>query len=148
MVGFMDADQSVEPKEMEKLFDVLKDCDAVIGSRWLKDSIISVKQPLKRRIASRAFNILVRIIFGLPFSDTQCGAKVFKAEAIKNTLGELQTKDFEFDVELLWKIRRKGYKIKEIPITWRHSEGSTFKLSYAPSIFYSLLKVRFGQAKK
>jgi len=144
-IGFIDADESVEPKELERLFDGLRDSDAVIGSRRLKGSKIPIRQPLQRRIASRAFNLFVRILFGLPFRDTQCGAKVFKEEVIESVLDELKTKGFEFDVELLWGIRKKGYLIKEIPITWRHSEGSTFKLSDAPSIFSSLLRLRFGR---
>lgn len=124
------------------MFDALSDADGVIASRRVKGSQILIKQSLKRRIASKSFNIIVRIIFGLHFKDTQCGAKVFRKEAIKDVLSELKTKGFEFDVELLWRLKKKGYKIIEFPITWKHSEGSTFGLSNAPKMFFSLLKVR------
>lgn len=124
------------------MFDALSDADGVIASRRVKGSQILIKQSLKRRIASKSFNIIVRIIFGLHFKDTQCGAKVFRKEAIKDVLSELKTKGFEFDVELLWRLKKKGYKIIEFPITWKHSEGSTFSLSNAPKMFFSLLKVR------
>ena len=141
-IGFVDADESVELGDVKRMFDALSDVDGVIASRRLKDSKILVKQPLKRRFVSRIFNILVRIIFRLPFCDTQCGAKVFKKEAIKDVLDELKTKGFEFDVELLWRLKKKGYKVVEFPITWKHSEGSSFSLSNAPKMFFSLLKVR------
>ena len=141
-IGFVDADESVEPDEVKKMFDLLSDYDGVIASRKLKESKILVKQPLKRQIASKAFNILIRIIFGLNFKDTQCGAKVFRKEAIKNVLAELNTKGFEFDVELLWRLKNKGYKVMEFPITWKHSDISCFSLSEAPKMFFSLLKVR------
>lgn len=141
-IGFIDADESVEPNDLRRMFDTLSDADGVIASRRLKDSNILVKQSLKRRIASKTFNIIVRAIFGLKFKDTQCGAKVFKKEAIKDVLSALKTKGFEFDVELLWRLKKKGYKIIEFPITWKHSEGSTFSLSNAPKMFFSLLKVR------
>jgi len=141
-IGFVDADGAVEPDDIKRMFDLLSQVDGVIASRRLKESKILVRQPLKRRIASKIFNILVRIIFGLNFKDTQCGAKVFRKEAIKNVSGELNTKGFEFDVELLWRLKKRGYKVIEFPITWKHSEGSGFSLSNAPKMFFSLLKVR------
>jgi len=141
-IGFVDADESVTPDDVKRMFDYLPDVDGVIASRRLKDSRILIKQPTKRRIASRVFNIIVRLIFGLNLKDTQCGAKVFRKEAIKDVLSELKTKGFEFDVELLWRLKKKGYKVVEFPITWRHSEGSSFSLSNAPKMFFSLLKVR------
>jgi len=141
-IGFVDADESVAPDDVEKMLDALLDNDGVIASRKLKTSIILVKQPLKRRLASKAFNMVVRAMFGLNFKDTQCGAKVFRKEAIKTVLPELKTAGFEFDVELLWRFKSKGYRVIEFPITWKHSEGSTFRLSHAPRMFFSLLKVR------
>jgi glycosyltransferase involved in cell wall biosynthesis len=144
IVGFIDADESIGIKDLENLFDALSNADVVIASRWLKSSKIIEKQPLRRRFASRVFNIFVRVIFNLPFKDTQCGAKVFKKEAIKDILNEINAKGFEFDVELLWRLKKRGYKIKEIPITWKHEEKSSFQLSYAPQMLLSLLKIRVG----
>lgn len=141
-VGFVDADESVEPDDVRMMFDALSNADGVIASRRLKDSRILVKQSLKRRVASKVFNILIRMMFDLDFRDTQCGAKVFKKEAIRNILDSLTTKGFEFDVELLWKLKNEGYEVIEFPVTWKHSEGSTFSLSNAPKMFLSLLKVR------
>lgn len=141
-IGFVDADESVEPDDLKKMLEALSSVDGVIASRRLKESKILVKQPLIRRIPSRIFNIIVRVIFSMDFKDTQCGAKLFKKKAIKDVLADLKTKDFEFDVELLWKLKKKGYNIVEYPITWKHSEGSSFSLSKAPKMFFSLLKVR------
>ena len=141
-IGFVDADESVEPDDVKKMFDLLSDYDGVIASRKLNGSKILVRPPLKRRIASRSFNGLIQIIFGLDFKDTQCGAKVFRKEAVKAILSELTTVGFEFDVELLWRLKNKGYNVMEFPITWKHSEGSSFSLSNAPKMFFPLLKVR------
>jgi glycosyltransferase involved in cell wall biosynthesis len=145
IIGFVDADESVAPGDVMKMINALSSNHGVIGSRWLKDSKILVKQPLKRRIASRILNLLVRIIFSLSFNDTQCGAKLFKKDAIKSVLPQMTATGFEFDIELLWKLKAMGYRVIEFPITWKHSEGSTFKLSYAPKMFVSLLKVRFAK---
>jgi hypothetical protein len=83
-------------------------------------------------------------MFGLNYKDTQCGAKLFKKQAINDVLPELNTHGFETDVELLWKLKTRGYSMIEYPITWRHSSGSTFRLSQAPGMFLSLVKVRLG----
>ncbi len=143
-IGFVDADESTSADEYNKMIDMLNDSriDGVIGSRKIEGSTILVKQPLKRRIASKAFNILVQLMFGLHFKDTQCGAKVFKKEAIASVIEELQSKGFEFDVELLWRLERKGYLIREAPIVWKHDPGSTFNLKQAPTMFMGLLRVR------
>lgn len=142
IIGFIDADESVVPEDIAAMINALGDCDGLIASRRLKESRIFVKQPLLRRLASKAFNILVRLMFGLNFKDTQCGAKVFKKKAIKDVLPLLKTSGFEYDVELLWRLKKKGYKVREFPITWSHSESSTFSLKNAPGMFFSLLKVR------
>ncbi|MFC2060350.1 dolichyl-phosphate beta-glucosyltransferase [Chloroflexota bacterium] len=148
IIGFVDADESTSPEDVARMLNAMTDKeDGVIASRKLKDSRILVKQPLLRRLASKAFNIMVRLMFGLKFRDTQCGAKVFRKEAIKTVLPQLKTGGFEFDIELLWKLKLRGYRIIEFPITWRHSEGSTFSLSHAPRMFCSLMRMRFSSQK-
>jgi len=144
-VCFVDADESVSTIDLKRMFLALNDADGVIASRRIAGSKILAEQPLMRRIASRAFNIFVRLLFNLPFKDTQCGAKIFKREALFNILDEIKTTGFEIDVELLWRMKNKGYIIKEYPITWKHTEGSKFKLSHSNGMFISLLKTRFNR---
>jgi glycosyltransferase involved in cell wall biosynthesis len=142
-IGFTDADESVSPKDFKGMFENLGENDGVIASRRLATSKILINQPFKRRLASKGFNMLVRTLFGLPFKDTQCGAKVFMRRAIYDIIDELETSGFEIDVEILWRLKNKGYKIVEYPITWSHSEGSKFKLSHSCAMFSSLIKIRF-----
>lgn len=141
-IGFVDADESVAPTDIRGILDVLQDVDGVIASRRLKESTILVKQPLKRRIPSKTFNLIVKCLFGLPFKDTQCGAKFFKRYPILDIIDDLETCGFETDVEILWRLQNKGYRIMEYPITWKHSEGSQLKLSNSWDMLISLLKVR------
>lgn len=140
--GFIDCDISIEPEDLMNLLPSLSNVDGVIGSRKLKDSVISVYQPSHRRIASSFFNTIVRGLFDLPFYDTQCGAKFFRTEIIHDVASDMKTHGFEFDVELLWRLKNKGYTILEIPVAWKHSEDSTFNLTYAFSMFFSLLRIR------
>jgi dolichol-phosphate mannosyltransferase len=144
-IGFADADDSVEPSDIKKLFDALDNSDGVIASRRLSASKITSQQPIIRRFSSRVFNIIVRALFDLTFKDTQCGVKVFRKEAIKDILDSLSTNGFEFDVELLWKLKNKGYRIVELPVVWKHAEGSTFRLTNAPVMLLSLLKIRLSK---
>ena len=141
-IGFADADDSVEPSDIKKLFDALDNSDGVIASRRLVGSKITSHQPIIRRFSSKAFNIIVRALFNLEYKDTQCGVKVFRREALKDVLGSLSATGFEFDVELLWKLKKRGYRTVEFPVTWKHAEGSTFRLANAPHMFVSLLKIR------
>ena len=142
-IGFVDADESVSPKDLKGMFETLGVVDGVIASRRLPTSKIIVKQPFRRRWASKGFNMLVRTLFGLPFKDTQCGAKVFIRRAICDIIGELETSGFEIDVEILWRLKNKGYRVAEYPITWSHSDGSKFKLSNSFAMISSLIKIRF-----
>jgi len=143
VIGFLDADESVAPTYIRGMIDALQNAEGVIASRRLKESRILIEQPLKRRVASKAFNLLIRCLFGLPFKDTQCGAKFFKRNAILDIINDLETSGFEIDVEILWRLKKKGYKIVEYPITWKHSEGSKFSLTQSKNMLVSLFKVRF-----
>lgn len=142
-IAFVDADVSVSPEDLEKIIKSLDEVDCAIGSRRMPGSIIGKNQPFKRRITSRGFNMLVNAIFDLNIRDTQCGAKAFRKEVIVSMLPKIRSRGFEFDVELLWHIKKKGFSIREVPIAWQHTENSHFTLRHAPSMFTNLLKIRF-----
>jgi dolichol-phosphate mannosyltransferase len=142
VVGFVDADESVSPSDFEKLIDTLKKTDCAIASRRVAGARISIHQPWKRRISSKAFNIIVNLMFNLGINDTQCGAKVLKKEVLDHVLPEFETKGFEFDVELLWRIKKAGFRILEVPVDWKHEGGSTFSLKYSFMMFLNLLRIR------
>ena len=86
--------------------------------------------------------MLFRSLFGLSFKDTQCGAKVFKKSAIDAVIGDMVSSGFEFDVELLWRLSRKGYTIREIPIKWTNMSDSRVTRSDAGGMLAGLLKLR------
>ncbi|NOZ60037.1 MAG: glycosyltransferase family 2 protein [Euryarchaeota archaeon] len=144
VVGFVDSDLSVPPEELRRLVGVLVEegWDCVIGSRRAPGAVVQIRQPLLRRLSSRGFNALVRLLFGLKFRDTQCGAKVFKREALEDVLPSITSRGYEFDVELLWKLSRRGCRIREVGIRWRHSGKSKFRLLYGPEMVLSLLRIR------
>ncbi|MEE9594019.1 MAG: dolichyl-phosphate beta-glucosyltransferase [Candidatus Hydrothermarchaeales archaeon] len=140
-LGFLDADESVEPEEYLKLIDTLKThgFDGAIGSRRAEGAVIISDRSFSRRIASKIFNILVRGITGLKFFDTQCGAKIFKKKTLGAVIDRMNSLGYEFDVELLLRLKRLGYKIAEVPVKWKHSGSSKFSLMHAPAMFVGLL---------
>jgi len=143
IIGFTDADGATPPTSYNKLIDAtIKDTDIAIGSRKIKGAKITTHQSKDRELASKAFNLLVNIIFKLNIKDTQCGAKVFKKEVIKKILPSLTTKGFETDVELIWRAKKENYRLKEIPITWEHKGGETFNFKYIPNMFINLIKLK------
>lgn len=146
ILSFTDADNATIAPELHKLLIAVdKGVDAAIGSRWLSDSFQAVRQPLARRIASRVFNKIVRLLFQFPYRDTQCGAKAFRREAIEKVRNEIHTTGWAFDVALLWRLRCHGYKIEEIPITWSDNSKSRLRMHRdAPSMLIELIKLRLG----
>lgn len=143
LVGYMDADGSTSIDQMVLLLSRLDHADGVIGSRWLPESVITVHQGISRKIQSRMFNLLIRILFGLSFKDTQCGAKVFKKEAIDAVLEKMTSSGFEFDVELLWRLNSAGYRIRECPITWTNMDESRLRGGEGLGMLTALLRLRW-----
>ncbi len=143
LVGFTDADNSTSPEAFNDLIRNINGYDGIIASRWIKGAIVEPKQPLKRRIASRMFNLLVRSLFGIMISDSQCGAKLFKKEAIHKIINNLGITRWAFDVDLLYQFKRNNLKIKEIPTIWKDSYDSTLNLTKASAeMFFALARLR------
>ena len=142
--GYMDADGSTSIKEMQVLRDQLAGADGVIGSRYLEGSRITTPQGFLRRLESRVFNLLIRVLFGISFHDTQCGAKVFRTDALHSVLPEIRSDGFELDVELVWRLEKEGYTVREYPITWNNMGDSRVRGQDAGSMLANLVKIRFG----
>ncbi len=144
LVGYFDADGSTSISEMQRLFSHLSSSDIAIGSRWVPGSTLRVRQGILRRMESRAFNLLIRILFNLTYNDTQCGAKVFKKSAIDTVLPQMTSRGFEFDVELLWQLQQAGYSVEEVPIIWQNKGDSRVQKRDMILMLKGLFVIRFG----
>jgi dolichol-phosphate mannosyltransferase len=144
LAGYMDADAAVDLGEMTKLFAKLDGADAAIGSRWVDGARIPVRQGVLRRIQSRTFNRLVRLLYSLPFRDTQCGAKAFRMSALSPVLPEIRSRGFEFDVELLWRLHRRSATIREVPVVWQERGGSRVRQTDWVAMLWRLISLRSG----
>ena len=131
LIGFVDADGATPPWAFDDLVKNIGDAGLIIASRRLPGSVISPRQPWKRRAVSRVFNYLVRKLFKLKITDTQCGAKLMSAAAWRAIVPHIGLTKWAFDVDMLFKTRRAGYPIKEIPTTWSDIEGSKLRIARA-----------------
>jgi dolichyl-phosphate beta-glucosyltransferase len=102
--------------------------DIACGSRAVRGAHVGRPPPWHRRILSRVFNVLVRLAGVHDFRDTQCGFKLFRAEAARAVFGRLRTRRFAFDVEMIALARDFGYRVVEVPVNWDYSGHSTVKV--------------------
>ena len=123
---FADADQSTPIEQLDQLLEPVKagTAELAIGSRAAAGAAVQNKS-LSRKILSGGLKSLVRTLYPIDVEDTQCGFKLFSAEAAK-TLFDLQLIDgFSFDLEILYLAHRCGYPVVEIPVDWIDAPGST-----------------------
>lgn len=127
-----DMDQSTPITELNKLFPFLNEAEAIIGSRGNKRNSSSII----RKFASFIFSTFRRALILHDIKDTQCGFKLFKSETIKNIFPKLDAikntsaKGWTvtaYDVELLYLIRKAGFKIKEVEVMWKNEDQSNSK---------------------
>ena len=122
---FSDADLSSPIAEAEKLFAAIDaGADIAIGSRWLRAELQKERQPIYRQLLGRIFNLLLRVVLGLHFKDTQCGFKAFRAKAASRVFPLQKIQRWGFDPEILFLARKMGFQTVEIPVAWAHSEGT------------------------
>jgi glycosyltransferase involved in cell wall biosynthesis len=143
---FSDADLSTPIEELEKLWSAVEKerAQAAIGSRDLDRSLVGVHQPLFREIGGRLFNLVIRLVTGLPFHDTQCGFKLFERAAAREIFRRQLVERFGFDVEVLFIAQRLGYRTLEVPVRWNDVAGTTVKMMGALAAFLDPLKVRWN----
>ena len=144
IVGFVDADEAVPAQQaiaMAKFLRRNEKLCGVIASRSIAKE--GLRRPtLVRRVFSFAFNVLARIVLGLRYYDTQCGAKFFRSEFAAKEL-PFRTWGFCIDVEMLYRLQKYG-QIVEYPVDWSSKEGSKFSLVFVPQMFFELLKIRLS----
>lgn len=117
MVVFMDSDAEIDPRQVVRYVEALKDADVVVASKWHPQS--KVDTPLLRRVLSHGFNVLVKLLVGLRLSDTQTGLKAIRRSVFLNVFPRLTVKRYAFDVEMLVLANLLGLKVVELPINIR-----------------------------
>lgn len=140
-LAFVDADGATPAADLFRLFENARGSDAGIAVRDMST------RPFGRRLPSLLFNLWARLLFRLPFADTQCGAKVFGRHLIGSVLPQMRIDGMAFDVELLARARSLGAKVHEEPVAWSDRSGSGVRiLRTGARMFMDLLRLRLGVA--
>jgi glycosyltransferase involved in cell wall biosynthesis len=143
LIGYVDADGATPPHAFHELVEHIGGVDCVIGSRWLPGAVLHVEQSGQRRFASRAFHLIVQMLFWMNIRDTQCGAKVMRREAVDRVHSSLRIADMAFDINLLYSLKRAGHRILEIPTEWTDKIGSKVTLGHTSLVmFLSVVRIR------
>jgi dolichyl-phosphate beta-glucosyltransferase len=150
IVLFSDADLSSPIEESQKILDPIRRgvLDLTIGSRALDRSLIGVRQSWLREQSGKVFNAFVRILLGLPYSDTQCGFKAFRRSPMIPVFQRQRIFGFGFDPEMLYLASLRHLRIGEIPVRWNHVAGSKVHfLSDALAMFFDLIEIRWNHLR-
>jgi glycosyltransferase involved in cell wall biosynthesis len=115
---YMDLDLATDLRHLKSLVEAVESegYEFATGSRMLSES--NVERSGTRNIASKTYNFMVRTLLGSKVRDHQCGFKAFRQEPLLQLLDEVGATHWFWDTEILVRAYRRGYKIKEIPVSW------------------------------
>jgi dolichol-phosphate mannosyltransferase len=125
----MDADFSHDPATIPNFLEAIKDCDVVLGSRYLR-GVTVVNWPLSRLILSYSANLYTRVVTGLPVHDATGGFKCFRRRALEGIdLDGVGSDGYSFQIEMSFKCWKKGLRIREIPIVFVDRRAGVSKMN-------------------
>jgi len=126
-VAFLDADLDLSPEQIEDFISVMDEAGADVGVGSKRHSGSLVDYPWARKVLSRTYSFLVRLMFGLSVRDTQTGLKVYRREVLCDAFPLMRCERFAFDLELLALASQHGYQLIEIPVKLRFSREKSFR---------------------
>jgi dolichol-phosphate mannosyltransferase len=127
----MDADGSHAPEELPALLDALAEADVALGSRWVPGGRV-VNWPLHRLVLSRGANVYTRMMLGMGIRDATGGFRAYRMPVLRKLdLESVASQGYCFQVDLVWRSLRNGFRVVEIPITFAERERGASKMSSA-----------------
>jgi glycosyltransferase involved in cell wall biosynthesis len=124
-VVFLDGDLDLPPEQVPALvghFTALG-ADVIVGAK--QRAMEPGRYPPLRRLLSKVFSTVIKLLFRLPVHETQTGLKVFRREPLDRFLPTLTVKRYTFDLELLVRLHRAGYTIREAPVELAEGASSS-----------------------
>ena len=142
----MDADFSHDPGYIKDFLVAIQDADLVIGSRYI-NGVNVVNWPMSRLLLSYFANMYARWITGIPVQDATGGFKCFRADALRKlNLDGIGAGGYGFQIEVNYKLWKKGCRIREIPIIFKDRTLGASKMSggIIREALFLLIKLRLG----
>lgn len=142
---FMDADNSTSIDHFDLMLPMFEGgSDVVIGSRRAPGAIIAVHQSWIRENLGKVFNLIVQLINGAPFKDTQTGFKAFTAKACELIFPLQTVTRWAFDLEIILIALRAGLKIEEAPVTWINDSQTRVTFAGMLGMLRDIVKIRIN----
>ena len=139
-VMFADSGSCVPYEDTLRGLELIKKgtCEIAHGSRKMPACHIETTQSLYRRICAKLFHWFIIHYMGISaeYTDTQCGFKVYQGDVGRRLYSKAFTDGFAFDIEIILRAQKEGYKIKEFPLDWSCDRDS--RLSPGRSLFQIL----------
>ncbi|GAA4692123.1 polyprenol monophosphomannose synthase [Nocardioides conyzicola] len=141
----MDADGSHPPESVPDLVDALREADVAIGSRYVPGGR-TVNWPWRRRLVSRAGNLYVQFLLGLPVRDATAGFRAYRPGVLAAIAPDgTEASGYSFQIETTWRATRSGLRLVEVPITFveRQQGSSKMTTSIAVEALWRVFAWRF-----
>ena len=146
LVLISDADFSTPIDELAKLEAAIAEgYDVAIGSRAIRGARVEISQPYHRVLMGKIFNLIVQLLVLPGFWDTQCGFKLWKGPLAREVFATMRLDgNVAFDVEVLYRARRGGHRIAEVPVRWHDSIPSRISpMKHSVEALLDIAKIRF-----
>ena len=126
----MDADFSHDPRHLTKFLEEIQDADLVIGSRYLNGRVTVVNWPMPRLALSYCANVYARWVTGLKLWDSTGGYKCYRRRVLEGiNLEQVRSNGYSFQIETSFRAWKRGFRIKEITITFSDRNVGRSKMS-------------------
>ena len=142
-IVFLDADMTIPVDIIDKFERALEEgADIAVASRYVRGSV--VRRPWWRSVLGRVYRRCVHLIVPVDVKDTQCGGKMYTAEAAKDLFARSKLEGFTFDAEVLFLARRAGFRVREIPFTLIQDRVTSISfLKETPKMLRDLFTIRW-----
>jgi dolichol-phosphate mannosyltransferase len=144
----MDADFSHDPQYLPQLLAAAEShCDLVLGSRYVQGGG-TVDWGLGRQLISRGGNIYARSILGLPVMDATGGYRCYRRRVLESLdLDAIQSNGYSFQIEMVYRTMRAGFRIGEVPIVFPDRRVGQSKMSrrIVLEALLTVWRLRFGR---
>ncbi len=145
LVLSMDADFSHNPRYVPSMVEKMRECDLVIGSRYVRGGGTR-HCTLPRRVLSWGANAFAKVALGLRARDCTAGFRCYRREVLERVgLDQIFSEGYSFLIEMLFRAQHLGYRIGEVPITFENRQRGASKISKKEILkaVYTVLRLRF-----
>jgi len=140
----MDADLSHDPAHMPQFIEMAGHADVVVGSRYVKGGSI-IGWGLYRKLVSKIANFLAGIVAGADVNDITSGYRAYRKEVLEKVpLEEIRSSGYAFQLEILYEIRKRGFKIDSVPIVFTDRRKGRSKLGMREILSFLMLTIKLG----